>query len=138
MPHQAGSAYQGASKPALAALPIAPAALAANEALLSRNVEAKARAAAELRKLPPKALTISLLGALGDNAQALQMTAAAAHANIYGARAWLFLPSMDGARRDPGFPAVVQLLGLIQYWKASHTRPDVCSAKDPPSFCRMI
>jgi hypothetical protein len=66
------------------------------------------------------------------------MTTAAAQANIYGARAWLFLPTMDGARRDPSFPGVVQRLGLIKYWKASHTRPDVCSAKDPPPFCRMI
>jgi hypothetical protein len=88
--------------------------------------------------LPPRTLTISLLGALGDGVEALQMTTAAAQANIYGARAWLFLPTMDGARRDPSFPGVVQRLGLIKYWKASHTRPDVCSAKDPPPFCRMI
>ena len=136
--HDYAAAIQALRTPALASLPIAPAASAAYEALLSGNTQAKARAVAELRKLPPRALTISLLGALGDGVQALQMTTAAAQANIYGARAWLFLPTMDGARRDPSFPGVVQRLGLIEYWKASHTRPDVCSAKDPPPFCRMI
>jgi hypothetical protein len=39
---------------------------------------------------------------------------------------------------DPGFPAVAQRLGLIAYWKSSHTKPDVCRTKDPPPFCRMI
>ena len=132
------AAIEALRKPALASLPIAPAASAAYEALLSGDADAKARAAAELGKLPPRALTISLLGALGAHTQALQMTAAAAQADIYGARGWLFLPTMDGARRDPGFPGVVQRLGLIRYWKTTHTRPDVCSAKDPPPFCRMI
>jgi hypothetical protein len=66
------------------------------------------------------------------------MSVAAAQANIYGARAWLFLPTMDGARRDPTFPQVVQRLGLIKYWKTTHTKPDVCSTAGAPPFCRMI
>jgi tetratricopeptide (TPR) repeat protein len=138
MTHDYAAAIQALGKPALAAQPIAPAASAAYEALLSGNAQAKARAIAELRKLRPKALTISLLGALGDDAQALQMTAAAADNNIYGARGWLFLPTMDGARRDPHFAGVVQRLGLVKYWKTTHTKPDVCSNRDPPPFCRMI
>ncbi len=136
--HDYAAAIEALRKPALAGLPIAPALMAANQALLSGNEEAKARAVAELRKTPPRALTISLLGALGDHADALQMTTAAAEANIYGARGWLFLPTMDAARRDPSFPGVVQRLGLIKYWKATRTRPDVCATKAPPAFCRMI
>jgi tetratricopeptide (TPR) repeat protein len=136
--HDYAAAIEALRKPALASLPIAPAASAAYEALLSGDAQAKARAVAELRKLRPRALTISLLGALGDGAQALQITTAAADDNIYGARSWLFLPTMDRARRDPSFAGVVQRLGLIKYWKATHTRPDVCATKDPPPFCRMI
>ena len=136
--HNYAAAIEALRKPALASLPIAPAASAAYEALLSGNAQAKARAVAQLSKLRATALTISLLGALGADTQALQMTADAADANIYGARSWLFLPTMDGARRDPRFPGIVQRLGLINYWKATHTRPDACLAKDPPPFCRMI
>jgi Tfp pilus assembly protein PilF len=136
--HDYAAAIEALRQPALASMPIAPAALAADQALLSGDEQAKARAAAELERLPPRTLTISLLGALGAHAQALQMSVAAAQANIYGARAWLFLPTMDGARRDPTFPQVVQRLGLIKYWKTTHTKPDVCSATDPPPFCRMI
>ena len=136
--HDYAAAIEALRKPALAGLPIAPALMAANQALLSGNEEAKARAVAELRKTPPRSLTIALLGALGDHAAALQITTAAAEANVYGARGWLFLPTMDAARRDPSFPGVVQRLGLIEYWKATRTRPDVCATKAPPAFCRMI
>jgi hypothetical protein len=45
---------------------------------------------------------------------------------------------MDAARRDPGFAAQLQRMGLMRYWKATHTRPDVCSGKNPPPFCSMI
>jgi len=26
----------------------------------------------------------------------------------------------------------------MRYWKTTHTKPDVCSARDAPTFCRMI
>ena len=54
-------------------------------------------------------------------------------------RPWLFwLRSMRGVLADPSFPAVLNLLGMIRYWKASRTKPDVCAEKAPPPFCRMI
>jgi hypothetical protein len=46
--------------------------------------------------------------------------------------------SVRGALSDPTFPAVAQRLGLIRYWRTTHTRPDICSGKAPPPFCRMI
>jgi hypothetical protein len=55
-----------------------------------------------------------------------------------GAYEWLWYPSMDGVRRDSAFSALVQRLGLIHYWKSTHTKPDVCSDKNPPPFCGMI
>jgi tetratricopeptide (TPR) repeat protein len=124
--------------PALPASPVTYAALAAYRALLGGNPQAKIAAAAEVERLRPTALSVALLGALGADRQALQSAASASAADLYGARGWLFLPTMDGARRDPAFPGVVQRLGLVKYWKATHTRPDVCSASGPPPFCRMI
>jgi len=35
-------------------------------------------------------------------------------------------------------PGLLQKLGMMAYWRATHTRPDVCSAKGPPPFCGMI
>jgi len=55
-----------------------------------------------------------------------------------GARSWLFTPPMAGALRDPSFPAVAERLGLMKYWRTTHTRPDACSVKGPPPFCRML
>jgi hypothetical protein len=45
---------------------------------------------------------------------------------------------MAGALRDPAFPAAAERLRLIQYWRTSRKKPDVCSADDAPPFCRMI
>jgi hypothetical protein len=45
---------------------------------------------------------------------------------------------MRGVLSDPAFPAVANRLGLIRYWKSSHTRPDVCSTSGAPPFCRFI
>ena len=38
----------------------------------------------------------------------------------------------------PAMPGLLQQIGLMKYWRTTHTRPDVCSVKDPPPFCRMI
>lgn len=108
-------------------------------ALASDNARAKAAAASALTSLPSEsqgATIVLLLGALGANAQALK--AIEAFSDRTDARAWLFFPSMEGARADAAFPGVAQRLGLIAYWRATHTRPDFCSAKGAPPVCRMI
>jgi hypothetical protein len=79
---------------------------------------------------------VTLLGAHGANTLALQRIGALAYRG--GPRIWLFLPSMKGALSDPSFPAVAERLGLMKYWRATKTRPDVCSGKAPPPFCWMI
>ena len=107
--------------------------LSGYQALASRNPAAKKQAVGALLRLSKEDQNdrvVAMLGALGAHHEAL----AAA-----GDRPWLFWRrSMRGVLNDPGFPAVADRLGLIRYWKASHTKPDVCSAKDPPPFCRMI
>ena len=108
-------------------------------ALATGDSRARVAAANALAALPPDlrdGTIVHLLGALGANAQALQ--GVEARGDRLEARAWLFFPTMAGARADPAFPAVAQRLGLIKYWKTTRTRPDVCSATGAPPFCRMI
>jgi hypothetical protein len=45
---------------------------------------------------------------------------------------------MRAVLSNPGFPAVAERLGLMNYWKTTKTRPDVCEDKNPAPFCRMI
>jgi hypothetical protein len=72
----------------------------------------------------------TMLGALGATREALA---------IASKRPWLFWrPSMRGVLSEPAFPAVAKKLGLLDYWKASNTRPDVCRTKNAPPFCRTI
>jgi tetratricopeptide (TPR) repeat protein len=114
---------------------------AAFKALQSDDPAAKTAAIAALEAMPVAAhggLYTFLLGALEANRQALAAVVDAAQRNRPGARSWLFTPMLAGALRDPSFPAAAEQLGLMKYWRATHTKPDVCSAKTPPPFCRMI
>ena len=110
-------------------------------AMQSGSAEAKTAAAAELAALPVEMtgrLSITTLGALGDNTDALKQIELVAQRGEVDVPSFLFYPSMDGVRRDPSFPALAQRLGLMRYWKTTHTKPDVCTDKNPPPFCRMI
>jgi len=50
----------------------------------------------------------------------------------------VFLPAARGVLNDPAFPAFAEHIGLMKYWKTTHTKPDVCFGKTSPRFCRMI
>jgi tetratricopeptide (TPR) repeat protein len=106
-------------------------------AVTARDAAAKAQAVHALLALPQTQQNDSvalLLGDLGANYEALQIAArlASKHPGLF------WYPSMRGVLSDPGFPAVAEQLGLVTYWKTSHTKPDVCNEKAPPPFCRMI
>ena len=107
--------------------------LSGYQALAARDPRAKRKAVDALLALPQdkrSGRVVAMLGALGANHEALAMV---------GDRLWLFWrPSMRGVLSDPGFAAVAKKLGFLDYWKSSHTRPDVCSAKGAPPFCRLI
>ncbi len=114
---------------------------AAFRALQSNDPHAKVRAIAALEAMPQAAhggLYTYLLGALGADRKALDAVVAAVEADRGGATAWLFMPTMAGALRDPAFPGVAERLGLMNYWKKTHTKPDVCKARQPPRFCGML
>jgi tetratricopeptide (TPR) repeat protein len=109
-------------------------------AVASRDPAAKARAAQVLRALPEESQdqrVAELLGALGANHQAFQIAARLSE-QAYGDPALLWYRDMRGALSDPGVPALVTRLGLMNYWKQTKTRPDVCKEPAAPPFCAMI
>ena len=75
---------------------------------------------------------------LGANHEAFQIAARLATTKEYPGPSLFWYPSMRGTLTDPGFPALAAQLGLMKYWKTTHTRPDVCNENAPPPFCRMI
>ena len=114
--------------------------LAAYRAMASGNPAAKASAVAGLNALPDDQknfMVVRTLAVLGANREALAL-----FVKGLGSR-WdwpslLWYHSMRGALDDPAIPGLLQKLGMTAYWRTTHTRPDVCSSKDPPPFCRMI
>jgi tetratricopeptide (TPR) repeat protein len=120
--------------------PLRAALQASFQAMTSGDAAAKSRAAQMLVALPPEMRgrnAVSMLGALGANREAMEIVAR--HVSHYRmATSWLFLPSARGVLSDPGFPGFAQRLGLIDYWRKSRSRPDICSTAGPPAFCRMI
>ena len=126
-------------------LPIAEEARAAlvkgYRARKSGDPAAKAQAVTALLALTEAQQTqavAKLLGALGARREAFQIAARIATTREYPGPALLWDPSLRGILADPGFPAVVEQLGLIDYWKKSRTKPDVCSEETAPPFCKMI
>jgi TolB-like protein/tetratricopeptide (TPR) repeat protein len=83
-------------------------------------------------------LSAQLLATLGADHETLKVVTDAVASNQFGARGWFWYPSMNGVIRDPAFPTIADRLGLMNYWRTTRTKPDVCSAKDAPPFCRMI
>jgi tetratricopeptide (TPR) repeat protein len=78
-----------------------------------------------------------LLADLGAQHEAFVVAARLATKNYPGPSLFWY-PSMRATLRDPGFPALATQLGLMKYWKTARVKPDVCSEKAPPPFCRMI
>ena len=121
--------------------PVKAALLAGFQAMVSGDPAKKAQAVQMLTALPPdmqRRRVATLLGALGANAEALQLVSDNMTRGRNEAASWLFMPSLADTIRSPEFPAFAQKHGLMTYWKTTHTRPDICSTKDAPSFCRMI
>lgn len=107
--------------------------LSGYQALASGSSVAKTKAAEQLIALPKdekSGTVVRMLGALGANDAALK---------ALGERPWLlWRGSMRGVLHEPSFPAVARQLGLMTYWRASRTKPDVCTTDDEPRFCHLI
>ena len=111
--------------------------VAAFSALASASPDAKAKAAERLAAQPIlfSDFQYDLLARLGAQKLVLQKIE---QSPLRFNRSTLWTPSMATALRDPSFPAFADRVGLMRYWKTTHTKPDVCSAANAPPFCRMI
>jgi tetratricopeptide (TPR) repeat protein len=114
--------------------------IAAYQALNSKLAGAKAQAVRALLALPEDdqdGIVARLLANLGAPREAFQITQ-----RLLTARraypAFLWHPHMRPVLDDPGVPALMKQLGLLDYWKRSHSRPDVCDGSRPPELCRAI
>lgn len=110
---------------------------AAFQAIASGSADAKAKAAEQLSPMPliDAELQLNLLALLG--AQNIVMQKIETDPTGFG-RGALWAPSMRSALSDPSFAAAAGRLGLMRYWRTTHTKPDICSDKDAPPFCRKI
>jgi tetratricopeptide (TPR) repeat protein len=114
--------------------------LAGYRALASGDAVAMGEAAQALVRLPPQqqnAGVALLLGKLGADHAAF-LAAARLSQREYPGPSLFWYPGMRGALDDPDFPALAEGLGLIDYWKTSRTRPDVCREALAPAFCQRI
>jgi tetratricopeptide (TPR) repeat protein len=109
------------------------------EAMASRDAGEKAHAVQTLLALPEDKqndAVARMLADLGAEHDALQV--AARFAMTHEGASLFWYPSMRGVLGDPAFPDLAKQLGLMDYWRETHTRPDVCAANEPPPFCRTI
>ncbi|MGN6589212.1 MAG: TIR domain-containing protein [Sphingomicrobium sp.] len=109
-------------------------------AAASGSAEAKAQAVRMLLLLPQdqqREPVARLLADLGANHEAFQVGARLA-TQRYPGPSLFFFANMRQTLNDPGFPALANQLGLIKYWRTTHTRPDVCGMGAAPPFCRLI
>jgi tetratricopeptide (TPR) repeat protein len=107
------------------------------QALASGSPDAKRKAAERIGVAPlwDPDFHLNLLGLLGAPDLAFQKIEADP---MLFSRSALWQPGLAGALRDPSFPAFAERVGLMRYWKTTHTKPDVCSTAGAPPFCRMI
>lgn len=114
--------------------------LAGMRAMASGNADAKAQAIRMLVALPEDQQNdgvARLLAQLGDNHAAFRIAAKLAAWDFPGP-AILWYPELRGILDEPEFAAEAERLGLVSYWKASKTRPDVCNEQVAPAFCRSL
>jgi hypothetical protein len=79
----------------------------------------------------------SSLAALGDVDGAFAIASRPGVFTIRETPAPLFWPQTAAMRVDARFLPLVQSLGLMDYWKTTGTRPDVCQTESAP-FCAAI
>lgn len=114
--------------------------LSAFQAVASGDAGAKAQAVKTLVALPDgqkSDVVVRTLAILGAPNEALELYVRGIGAS-YDWPSVLWYPSMRGVLSDPGFPSVAQRLGLIDYWRTVHIKPDACATKNPPPFCQTI
>ena len=111
-----------------------------HRAIATGDTSAKASATAALVAIPPDQqidTVARLLANLGAEHEAFQVAARLADRKYPGPSLFWY-PDMRATLDDAAFPATATRLGLMKYWKATGTRPDVCNEPASPRFCGMI
>ena len=114
--------------------------LAGYSAAASGDAGTKPKAVQALLALPEDQQSVAvamLLADLGANHEAFRIVSRLA-TDEYPGPSLFWYRRLRGTLHDPGFPALATQFGLMKYWKTTRTRPDVCSEKAAPPFCRMI
>jgi len=83
-------------------------------------------------------LTISLLAALGAGGNALAAVRRLASTSPAAASESLFDPGFDRVRGDAAFWQSASAHGLVDYWRKSGSRPDLCTTKTAPRICKSL
>ena len=113
------------------------------EALESRDPAAIAQARRTLLPLVldpanHRPVLISLLAALGDTDDALAAVQRLALTDGAAAHQVLFEPELANARGSAAFWDTATKLGLVDYWRKSHQRPDFCRSKPAPGCANIV
>ena len=114
--------------------------IAAYRAVSSPQPGAKTQAVRALLALPEDdhdRIVARLLAILGAPQEAFQITQSLL-TNRRDYPAFLWHPQMRSVLDNPGVPELMKQLGLLDYWKRSHSKPDVCGGSRQPQFCRAI
>lgn len=100
---------------------------------------AKARACADAGNVSPQA-GLASLAALNDLDAAFALAGKQSFnpvATRTGTFQALFWPTSRAMRADPRFLPLVEKLGLMDYWRATKSQPDVCETETAP-FCAAL
>jgi hypothetical protein len=105
--------------------------------------EAAARQVIALRDDCCGAMKAVLLTQLGQSAKAIALLEKleAARSDVPPRIPGLLFPADPAMRplwHDPAIEPFLRRNGLIDYWRASRTRPDVCGEPRAPAFCRLL
>lgn len=114
--------------------------LQGDRALTSRDPAARAQAIQTLLALPENLqwdAVAKLLAELGATHEAFVMASRMVSGG-YPGPSLLWDRTMRATLDEPGFPALVEQIGLVKYWKTTHTKPDVCEEKTAPAFCGKL
>jgi DNA-binding winged helix-turn-helix (wHTH) protein len=113
--------------------------IATYRALASGDVKRKEAAARQVMSLgedccaPMRAV---LLTQLGQDAGAIGLLEKLQARNL--GLPFLADPAIRRLWHDPAIEPFFRRNGWIDYWRASHSRPDVCGKPGPPAFCRLL
>ncbi len=112
--------------------------IAAFEALATSDAGRIAAARPAVRKVADEAPDVSfysvVLAALGDRPAALDVM----ERTIADDPVQPYYPPALSLRHEPRYLRLLQQQGLIEYWRETRTRPDMCRAANPPAFCATL